>query len=190
MILIEFPKDPERMDYAGYGRHPFKAVPVRLHIAGLELLTPNRESLSSYLDNIFVLPLPELASGGMYALERAWHFGHAGYELDSYGQALIFQREGSNIILHSSLADKTVRVRYKALHDAWKRFVDEVREFIRREFPEWMEHPTWAPTLSDVPPWKEWVLGKDAPFDEEAGLTESWYHAFKDELIYVDAIEM
>jgi hypothetical protein len=142
----------------------FQEVPVRLRIGQLELLhLPNRvEGTEPGLP----LSILDVARIDLASLKFAKQMGEYVYELDEYGNALLFRIVGDDVLVHSTITETTIKVSYERLLETWQAFASEVRAFASKEFPQLQERTGWA----------QWLAGEeDAPSEQFFPLWRTWF---------------
>jgi hypothetical protein len=146
----------------------FQLVPVRITIAKRDLFS-SPEAEDPWLN----LPVPDVARWGMACLHESQRTGRSGYELEEYGEALLFLKRGNKFLVHSTMNGLTVQCQYATLLDAWKSFASSVRSFLVQNFPVVSDHPNWRDWMArdlveDVPGLAS-ALGRFALYEREFG---------------------
>jgi hypothetical protein len=145
VVLLEFDREAELSPEVpvAFGVSAGE-IPVRLSIAGVDLLG-QRASASGDVDSVWTpLNLVEVATYGLLCVRQARRLSHAAFPLDETGEALLFVIEGEDMLVHSTVREQTVRVRFSLLEDAWQRFGQLVRDTLGNLFPNLKSHPDWT----------------------------------------------
>lgn len=64
-------------------------------------------------------------------------------ELGEYGHELLFRMAGEDVLVCSTMCEKTVRCDYDALFAAWLAFAKEVQRVVVTQHPEDGAYPYW-----------------------------------------------
>ena len=158
LMLIDFQEQPTpEPGSVKYNRsaYAFAAVPVRLRIGDVDLLGYVEETINEPSEFRWVsLSILDIAKWGLFSVKRARELGRYVYELGSHGDtgaALLFEMSGDEILVHSTMTERTARISYRSLVEAWEAFAERVRKYILHEFPQMKNEPGWG----------EWLAGKD-----------------------------
>jgi hypothetical protein len=155
MVRIEFRQEPLETRKPYWTKRLFSDLPVCISVGGVDLLGYGERRVDEPLDcRWYHLSILDVAKWGLFAIKRAREIGQYVYELGRYGDsgcALLFKISGEEILIHSTMTEKTVSIPYHKLHAAWEAFAERVREYISREHPEAKEQPGWD----------EWLDGKE-----------------------------
>jgi hypothetical protein len=119
-------------------------VPIRFRIYDQELL--------GGIDNPWLpLMLPGFATFGMACLRLIKPVGRATLELDDYAHALLFQMDGADLLICSTIVNTAVRVHYDILFATWGAFAALVRDTVIQRHPEKQTYGWWK-LISEDPP--------------------------------------
>lgn len=154
-MRIEFLEEPLRTQKPYWTKGPFRDHPVRINVGGVDLLGFVEETPDEPPDfRWYYLNILDVAKWGLFSIKRARDIGQYVYELGRYGDsgcALLFKISGEDMLIHSTMTERTVSIPYHKLHAAWEAFAERVREYISREHSEAKEQPGWD----------EWLDGKE-----------------------------
>jgi len=190
-MLIDFQAGVfNEMGEAPRFRSAFQEIPVRIMIGDVDLLgVPEEDQSKQSEPSWYPLQIPNLARWGLASVQKAQETGRYVYELGRYGDtgaALLFKRSGADMLIHSTMTDRTVRVSYHTLLKEWKDFAERVRNFVSHTFPEMKQQQGWS----------DWLTGQEEPVWSQPGgyaemfpFWQRWFNEYKDAFQHVDAVE-
>jgi hypothetical protein len=141
-------------------------VPVRFEIGALDLLGFERDA-DPLLDRPWrMLMLPAFAVWGLASLRVAKKHGQASLDLEDYGDDLLFQMDGDDILVQTTSGSGIARVSYTSLLQAWETFARAVYDTIAIRHPDEYTQ-TWLMKIDDYPDpiLEQWLLRADAVED-------------------------
>jgi hypothetical protein len=162
-ILLDFQTD-------GVPKSAFGEAWVRLRIGNVELLGWGNDP--QHFDETgpwISVGLVRFAMWGLVCVRQAAKLGRYALELDEYGDALLFQRDGSDMVVHATRLERSARVDIHALLTAWEAFATSVYDFTVAKFPVETKDRRWDTRLADPfsgewftrASWREWFIGHE-----------------------------
>ena len=157
MVLLEFRLSEEilredrrfnpGMADTGALSETYFCMPVRMKIGCAELLEMPVRSQGKEPSYWLPLPLLDVATTGLEAVKEAKQKERAVYSLPGSGSRLYFEVNGNEVSVYSQVNGRSARANYDKLLQAFNKFVLKVREVLKHEVPELMNHPYWGKWL-------------------------------------------
>jgi hypothetical protein len=188
-VLLDFRPDVIPNPEEGKSRrNPFELIPVRIRIGDADLLGYVEETEHEPPEWRWArLGVLDVAKWGLLSIRRARETGRYVYELGPYGDtgsALLFKTLGDDMLIHSTMTERTARISYDRLAEAWEEFAERVREYTIKDFPAMTNEPGWGEWLAGNPD-TSWHMTADLLFPS----WRRWFEAYPNAFEHVDSAE-
>ena len=161
--------------HAGYSLRS-KELPIRLTVGNTELLGWDSDAPWT---SLYAIPF---ATFGLVFLRQTRRSGRYSLDLDEYGDALLFQMVGDDVLVLATRLDRVVRIPFDHLYEAWAALAHRLREFLTAVSPdlahdnrwEMIEHDPWTPRFMLGFGWEPWFADYEDTLREAASVDPGW----------------